>query len=220
MTNPETFINDQFPRKDWPVLPTVYKTAYAAVDSMIQDTPIMNVKSAEDNKGRFISYAVDYGLERAIKNGSLNCDYNWKDYSKPTGRYLELIFSHSTASVSQVADPNRQPRNVVFRENARLRNQNFLPFAEFENDVYISGLPHFLLLHGHQTLDFAHLGVPSSTSKIKYTWLSPNLMAMPHEQPLSEEIAPQEDTDFDLDELELLKEDIEKWIRDNDDGNS
>lgn len=214
MTSPETFIKDQFPSSDWPALPTIYKTAYKAVDDLFKDNPFLQAKSALDNKGRLISFAVDFGIERAIKNGALNCDYRWRNFARPTGRYLELRFSHSTASISQVVDPKRQPRNVVYRENGRLRNQKFLPFVEFEDEMSIAGLPHFLLLHGHQTLDFAHLGVPSPTSKSKYTWLSPNLMTIPHEIAPTGTVPP-EDTDFDLNDLQLLKEDIDRWKKDN-----
>lgn len=101
----------------------------------------MEAKSAEENRGRFITYAVDFGFERAIKSGTFDCDYRWKEFARPTGRYLELRFSHSTASVSQVSDPVCQPRAVVFRENARLRTQAIFPFAELEKEMEVSGFP-------------------------------------------------------------------------------
>ena len=215
MTSPEAFVKDQFPTPSWSVIPTVLKTAYAAAEDLYSDIPMLQVPSALDNKGRLISFAVDFGLERAIKNGALECDYRWREFARPTGRYLELRFSHSTASVSQVADPSKQPRNVIFRENARLRNQKLLPFVEFDDEVAILGLPHFLLIHGHQSLDFAHLAVPSSSSKTDYVWRSINLMKIPHEVPSDR--PPAEDTDYDLEALGLLKEDIDRWRRDNGD---
>jgi hypothetical protein len=215
VTNPEDFAKDQLPFRFWPVVPTVLRTAYAAVDDMVKDQPILQVESAKDNKGRLISFAVDFGLKRAVDSGSLPCDYRWRNFAKPTGRYLELRFSHSTASVSQVADPNRQPRSVVFRENARLRTQGVFNLPEFEDDQRITGLPHFLLVHGHQSLEFAHFGVPSAESRTQYAWLSRNLMKLPHE--IASDKPEPENTDVDLDELNLLKEDIERWRRDNDD---
>ena len=123
MAKPDDFLKDQFPQRHWPVIPTVLKTAYAAADAVFKDNPILQVASALDNKGRIISFAVDHGLERAVESGAIDCDYRWRPFAKPTGRYLELRFSHSTASVSQVSEAKKQPRNVVFRENARLNNQ-------------------------------------------------------------------------------------------------
>ncbi|MER9329803.1 hypothetical protein [Mesorhizobium sp. M0488] len=212
MADPADFFKDQLPFHSWPTIPTVLRTAYAAAADLAKSDPILQVESAQDNKGRLISWAVDFGLKRAVDKGSLSCDYRWRTYAKPTGRYLELRFSHSTASVSQIEDPKRQPRNVVFRENARLRAPSL--FEDIEEKEPVSGAPHFLLVHGHQELNFAHFGAPSSTSKSKWTWLSQNLMKLPHEMPSEGPGA--EDTDVDLDELNLLKEDIERWMKDND----
>lgn len=215
MLNPEDFVKDQIALRYWPVFPTVLKTAYAAVEDSKKDVPYLQVKSAHENTGRLISLAVDFGVQRAIESGALNCDFRWREYARPTGHYLELRFSHSTASISQVTDPKRQPRNVVFRENARLNNQMILDIPELKDDLEISGVPHFLLVHGHQSLDFAHFGVPLATSKTKYSWLSQNLINIPH---IIETSGPDtEDTDYDLDEMNLLKEDIDKWRKDHGD---
>lgn len=211
MTDPMDFIKDQFPPGRWPTFPTVLRTAYSAVDELVKSDPILQVESAADNKGRLISWAVDFGLKRAIDNGSIPCEYRWREFARPTGRYLELRFSHSTASVSQVENPKRQPRNVVFRENARLRTPDL--FSSIEDPEPLAGTPHFLLIHGHQQLNFAHFGVPSAASQTKWTWLSRNLMNLPHEMPVEGPEA--EDTDIDLDALNLLKEDIERWRREN-----
>ena len=121
------------------------------------------------------------------------------------------IRDSSTASVSQVEDPNRQPRKVVFRESARLRVQNM--FAGFEEEEPLAGVPHFIWVHGHESLSFAHFGLPSATSSRRWEWSTENLMNMPHEVPA--EGPPAEDTDTDFNEVNLLKEEIEKWRRDN-----
>ncbi|AKI03474.1 hypothetical protein IMCC20628_04808 (plasmid) [Hoeflea sp. IMCC20628] len=214
MTSPELFIKDQFPVTQWPVIPTVLKSAYAAANDLYKDNPFLEVNSAQDNRGRLIAFAVDFGIERAIKSGAIDCDYRWEQFARPTGRYLQLRFKHSTASVSQIADPLRQPRPVVFRENARLRTQQVFAFEEFREELEIVGLPHFLLVHGHQSLEFAHIGLPSAASKTHFSWTSPNLMKMPHAVSMDAEVPP-EDTDTGLDDLNLLKEDIERWIKDN-----
>lgn len=214
MVDPEAFIRDQFPFELWPIVPTVMRQAYGAADGVIADNPILQTQSAADNRGRIVSWAVDFGFERAIKSGALQCDYRWMPYALPTGRYLELRFSHSRASISQVSDPYRQPRNVVFRENARLTTQPTFDLKEFRDDQTVKGVPHFLVVHGHQQLNFTHLGVPSATSKVKWSWLSQNLMTLPHAMP-SDDRPPPEDTDTDFSSINLLKEELEKWMRDN-----
>lgn len=211
MVDPFDFFKDQFPQRSWSTIPTVLRTAYAAAADLAASDPILQVESAEDNRGRLISWAVDLGMRRAIENGSLPCDFRWCEYAKPTGRYLELRFSHSTASISQVEDPKRQPRKVTFRENARLQTPNL--FEDLEEPEPLTGAPHFILVHGYQQLNFAHFGLPSATSSKKWEWYSSNLMKLPHEMPA--EGPPAEDTDTDFGEVGLLKQEIEKWRRDH-----
>lgn len=213
----DVFLRDQVAPKIWPVFATVLRTAYAAADGLVQDNPILQVESAKDNKGRLIQWAVDFGLERAVETSLLPCDYRWQPFANPTGRYLELIFSHSRLTVSQVQSPKRQPRRVVFRENAKLGNgQSVLDLGdviESERDEEVVNLPHILLLHGHQSLDFAHLSIPSATSSTRLLCTSENLLRLPHAIP---ETGPApEDTDYDLEAMKLLKERIEKWQKDN-----
>ena len=211
MVDPFNFFTDQFAQSKWSIIPTVLRTAYAAAEEIAANEPILQVPSAEDNRGRLISWAVDFGLQRAIENGSLSCDFRWCDYAKPTGRYLEMRFSHSTASISLVKDHQRQPRNVIFRENARLQTPNL--FKELERAEPLTGAPHFILVHGYQDLKFAHFGLPSANSHKVWEWQSDNLMALPHQIPAVD--LPTENTDTDFSEVGFLKQEIEKWRRDN-----
>jgi hypothetical protein len=213
MRTAEALIRDQLPPSNWSIIPTLLRTAYRAAEEFIRDNPILQVKSAEDNRGRIIQWSVDLKVETAIRNGSLPCDYSWEYFDKPTGRYLQLRFPHSTASISQVSRPDRQPRSVVFRENARLRSQPV--FEGFEDGVEICGLPHFLIIHGYQNLNFAHIAMPSADSRVDYEFRTANLMNIPHEIQPDPEVAPTEDTDFDPDELGALKDEIEKWRKDH-----
>lgn len=216
MLRADLFVKDQIAPDQWSRVPTLLKTAYAAADDLVRDNPILQVASAKDNKGRLISWAVDFALERGVETGVLRCDCRWRSFDEPTGRYLELRFAHSRVTVSQVANPARQPRNVGFRENARLSNgQGSFDFEGMviEDEQPIVGPPHILLLHGHQSLSFAHWAVPSPTSKTGLLWRSQNLMGLAHEIPSEGPAA--EDTDFDLKEMDLLKERIERWQRDN-----
>lgn len=216
MLKADVFVRDQIAPDLWPKFSTLLRTAYAAADDLVRDNPILQVGSAEDNKGRIIAWAVDFAMERAVETGAFPCECNWRPFDEPTGRYLELRFAHSRLTISQVANPKMQPRNVGFRENARLGNGQWA--FDFHSEVIekeeeISGLPHILFLHGYKNLEFAHLAVPSPTSRRSFLWRSQNLMKLPHEVPQTGP-AP-EDTDYDLNEMKLLKERIEKWQQDN-----
>lgn len=207
----EHFLLDQFPLRLRPTIPTTLRAAYAAADLVIDAEPILKVKSADDNRGRIVSWAVDLAAERLIQTGQWPFDYEWKKFAKPTGHYLRIRLPHSFMSISQVSDPTKQPRNVVFRENARLNNEPFFDLAEFRMDQETRGRPHFLLTHGHQELTFAHLAVPHSQHQRNYIYRTPNLLNLPHQVPVD---APAiEETDFEA--VLLLKEEIEKRIRDH-----
>lgn len=211
--DPKSFLEDQVSPKLWPTFPTTLRNAYGAVELLIKDQPILQVVSAQQNKGRLIAWATDLALVRAISTGALPLDYCWRHWDKPTGRYLEIKLSHSVMSVAQVADPARQPRKVGFRENGRLNNSMLFEFAELEEEIRIKGLPSFLLIHGYQTLEFAHLAVPHPTLRTKFSYRTPNLLKMLHE--VTSSVPPVEDTDANLDDLIGIKEEIEKWARDN-----
>jgi len=212
--NPADFVADQWPRAKQSLVPTTLKTAYLAVEQMVADEPILQVWSAQDNRGRLISWAVDLGFQRLIDSGGLPFDYRWVWFSQPTGRYLEIRLPHSIATISQVNDPRKQPRNVGFRENGRINNQPFFDLPEFEDEQKVTGLPHLLLLHGHQELSFAHLAVPHPTHHRNFRYRTQNLLHLPHE--IETDGPPAENTDTDFEALGLLKDDIAKWRRDND----
>jgi hypothetical protein len=174
--------------------------------------PILNVPSAVDNRGRIISWATDLAFEKLLQSKQWGFDYRWCDFALPTGRYLEIRLSHSVLSLSQVANPNKQPRNVTFRENGRLNNEPFFDLDEFRDEREVSGLPHFILIHGHQRLAFAHVGVPHSEFRRDWIYRTPNLLTMPHA--VVSDLPPQEKTDFQG--AMLLKEEIDRWRKDHD----
>jgi hypothetical protein len=207
----EHFLLDQVPVLSRALIPPTLKTAYAAVNILVAQEPILQVVSAGQNKGRLVSFATDLGFERLIKTGQWPVDYRWRNYAKPTGRYLEVRLSHSVLSISQVKNPEKQPRSVVFRENARLNNEPFFDLEEFKDEREVRGLPHFLLIHGHQELAFAHLGVPHTQHDRNWLYRTGNLMMMPHVVP--SEMPPVEHTEFDA--AMTLKEEIEKWQKDH-----
>ena len=207
----ESFLLDQMPLAARSLIPATLKTAYAAVKLMVDQEPILQVASAIDGRGRLISWAVDHAFERAILTRQWPFEYEWKDWAHPTGRYLAIRLPHSILSISQIASSKKQPRNVVFRENARLNNAPCFDFEQFVEERKVKGLPHFLMIHGYQNLNFAHLAVPHAVHGQGWIHKSSNLMKMPHT--VAQEVPAVESTEFE--ETMVLKGEIEKWRRDN-----
>ena len=192
-------------------IPTTISIAHEAVNLIVKNEPTLSVQSALDNRGRLISYAVDKGFERLIESGNWPFDKRWAKFSKPTGHYLEIRTSHGVLTISQVDDPTVQPRDVKFRANLRHSQQLPLPLVELADDMEIVGVPHILLVHGHQQPKFSHLGLPNERHDQGYIYRSPNLMNMPREVPAP--MPPVEQTDIEA--VVTLKEEIDKWRRDN-----
>jgi hypothetical protein len=213
MNPAEPFLLDQIPRKTWPLIATTFVTAYQAAALLIANEPILSVRSAQDNNGRIIAWATDLGFEMLIKSGRWTCDFRWRPFAKPTGHYLEIILSHSVVTISQIADHEKQPRDVMFRANKRLNNQYYLDLEEFADENMVSGVPHILMVHGYQNLDFVHLGIPYEKHSSGYLYKTENLLTLPHEIPSPH--PPPENTDMDINEIIKLKEEIDKWRKDN-----
>lgn len=213
----ELFLLQQIPAKYRRLIPPKLKVAYAAVDEHVKNNPFLQVPSAADNRGRLVSWAVDYAVMGLIDSQEWPVDYRWQLFAKPTGRYLEIILPHSTLSISQVAFWQDQPRDVEFRRNARLSNHQFnLPGFEDDADEdheAANGRISLLLVHGYRQLEFAHLGVPNAAHGSGYIYQTPNLMRLMHEAAPPE--APPPESAVDVDELMSLKEQIERWQKDN-----
>ena len=210
----EAFLLDQVPMVHRSKIPTTLKTAYAAAAAIVKSEPPLNVPSAQDNWGRIIQWCVDFGFEKLVETGEWPYEARWRSFAKPTGRYLEIVASHSVITISQCSDPTKQPRDVVFRTNKRLNNQGRLEGIIRDEGPSTVGLPHILLLHGHQDLTFAHLGVPNEKHTLGYLYRTPNLMLMPHAVASTEPAI--EDTDYEA--VMTLKEEIDRWRKDNDAG--
>lgn len=206
----EAFLLDQIPIKQRAIVPTTLKNAYAAAKLVIANEPMFNIPSATAQHGRIIQLAVDTAFEKLVLSGSFGRDRRWRYFEKPTGRYLEILFSHSALTISQVADPEKQPRDVGFRRNKRLASQITMDFMADE-PVDTTGLPHILLLHGHQSLEFAHFAIPEPMHWLGFQHKTVNLMLMAHAVPETE--VPMEETDVEA--VMTLKEEIDRWMRDN-----
>ncbi len=209
------FLKDQFPVRQQVLLPPVVKAAYSAVADLVHDTPFLQIPSATYNRGRMLTWAVDHAVENLIRSGRWNVDYRWRTFGSPkaTGSYLEIRFSHSKMTISQIADSSVQPRNVHFRENARLFNSPLLPFEELKNEspVTVTGRPSLLLIHGYQELSFLHAAMPHAVRRRAYICKTANLLTLPQE--VTQTGPPVEDTTFR--NTITLKTQIEKWLRDN-----
>ena len=212
MTLAEAFLRDQIPRSERPIVPTTLKTAYSAAALTIASDPILQVESARANAGRIIQYAVDLGFQKLVESGKWGNGYRWPTFERPTGRYLEILFSHSVLTISQVANPKIQPRDVGFRQNKRLASQITLK-GIIPDEEDNSGLPHILLLHGHQSLDFAYLAIPDPHHLFGFQYRTENLMLMAHAIP-DEDVAVE---NTDIEAVLTLKEEIDKWRHDNND---
>ncbi|MFG1347737.1 hypothetical protein V5F59_22835 [Xanthobacter autotrophicus DSM 431] len=159
-----------------------------------------------------IQWAVDLGFERLVKSDQWPFDCRWTHFERPTGRYLDILPSHSVITISQVADPKKQPHDVCFRANKRLNSQGWLVgLPNPEEAPTTGGAPHVLLIHGHQSLNFADLGIPREDHQKGYHYRTGNLMLMPHAV-----VAPEDSVeDTDIEAVMSLKEEIDKWRKDN-----
>jgi hypothetical protein len=211
--NPRHFVDDQFPQRLRPLIPTTLKTAYRAAEGLIADNPILAMAERRGERGRIISLAVDFGFERLVDSGALPFDKSWEWFERPTGKYLALRPSHSIITISQIADPRKQPRNVLFRQCARVNNAPFFDLPEFADEGEVAGEPHILITHGYQDLNFAHLCMPDPDHRKGYRFRSDNLLNLPHE--IETEGPPPEDTEVDFESIALLKEDIARFRRDH-----
>lgn len=213
MEQAEAFVLDQISLAQRSLIPGTLKTAYEAAALVVKDEPIFNVPSAVDNRGRIIQWSVDLAFQRLVTSGKWPFHFEWREFEKPTGRYLEILPSHCSITISQTADPTKQPRDAKFRANKRLSGQGWLKgLPKPHGESNSMGLPHLLLLHGHQELNFAHLAMPKGAHQSGFYYRSPNILLMPHV--VAESEAPIEDTDIEA--VMTLKGEIDKWRADND----
>lgn len=206
----EAFLQDQIPVTKRAIVPTTLKLAYDAARLVTKDEPIFNVQSARAQRGRVVQWAVDLAFEKLAQTGQFGDDLRWRDYERPTGKYLEILFSHSALTISQVSNPTKQPRDVGFRQTKRMRSQILMDFMK-EDQAELTGRVHILLMHGHGSLNFAHLAIPDPQHSQGFQHKSANLMLMAHAVPQTE--APMENTDIEA--VMSLKEEIDKRLRDD-----
>ncbi|WP_157958441.1 hypothetical protein [Salinicola lusitanus] len=210
MTVPaEAFLQDQLPQKYQRHIRSALQTAYAAAAQLAADEPILATASATDNHGRLISWATDLAIEKLITTGVWPFDYAWVHFNRPTGRFLRVELPDSYLSISKVSCFKKPPRKVGFRGNAALSNQSYLFESMEQERKRIVGQPSFVLVHGHKSLNFAHIGM-SEPNQNEWIYRTGNLLDMVHSIENSD-LPPVESTE---ESVLTLKQDIEKWRRD------
>src|ERR1700743_3014811 len=120
MERAEAFLLDQVPMSARAKIAPTLKTAYAAAATIIEAEPVLNVASAQDNRGRIVQWAVDFGFQKLVETGGWAFDSRCRPCERPPGRYLEIRAPYLVMTISQVEHPTLQPRDVYFRANKRL----------------------------------------------------------------------------------------------------
>jgi hypothetical protein len=219
---PEQFLQDQIPSKIRRLIPPRLKAAYAAAELLVDGNPMLQIPTARDDRGRITSWAVDFAIKGMVESQEWPVDFRWTPFARPTGVYLEVILPHSRLSVCQVSIWNEQPRDVAFRQNARIGNYQFhLPGFEGDDEdtadaMTASGPISLLLVHGYKQLEFAHIGIPHKHHQHGYIHQTPNLMRMLYE--VEPPDSPPPEREVNLDELMSLKEEIARRLRDDGDA--
>jgi hypothetical protein len=76
MNRAEALLLDQVPMTARAKIAPTLKSAYAAANLVIDNEPILNVASAQDNKGRIIQWAVDLGFQKLLESGGWSFDFH------------------------------------------------------------------------------------------------------------------------------------------------
>lgn len=174
------FIDAELPRPIRSLFPRMFQLGYSAVSSLAKDTKFLTIPTTLNALGHLRVVAVEHAIVQAINEGLINIDYDWADFSKPTGKYLRLRTKNSLVTISQLAHRAAFPRRAIFRENARLNNQLLFDFEEFKKEMRLQGVAHLVLGHGYHELYFLNVNVPHPT-KSHWLYQSRNLLTELHE---------------------------------------
>ncbi len=209
MADATQFINEEVPPQQRALLPKSHQQAYDAVDEWIQENKWLRIPTVQP--GHLRAWAVDFALIQLIEFGAWPVrKYEWADFTRPTGKYLKIFTANAVLTVSQLADLTAQPRTAVFRQNASFNNQTFL-FPEFAPEIS-DELPHLILTHGHQQLNFITIAMPHPEDKNAWLASTPNLLNELRE--VSSELAPPEAVD--VQPMLTIKSELTKRLKAND----
>jgi hypothetical protein len=184
----EQFADDEVPDSIRPLFPSALRRAYSAADITIERDPYLATPGAKYQRGDLIMLAASYEFQQLVANGSLpNFDGSWQYFARPTGKHFVMLTNRARITLNQVEDPKKKPRHAVFRNNYAELNERGL-FDDVDEDIQRAreeaerdGERRLLhILHGYQSLDFAHIAYPHP-ARNKHMYRSPNLMRVPHE---------------------------------------
>ena len=175
----QEFALTEVPAALHPLIPPALRRAYGAADEIIERHPQLSTPGGKYQRGDLIAHAADYEFEQLIKAGSLPFEPHWEPYARPTGKHFVMRSGRANITISQVDDPDLRPRNAIYRNRYSIPNAPY--FFKFMNDEVEAerGRRLIHIVHGYQTLLFAHLTFPHPSAN-KNVWRSDNLMKIPH----------------------------------------
>lgn len=210
----QELFESEVPRKHQREVPNALVRAYDLTKALMEDTPFLNTDGGLNARGHLIQCAVDYQLVRLIESGIWPFDYEWTDYSRPTGKHLRVISKNSIFTVSRLQNENQFPRSANFRNNLRLNNDpaqlSFFYDETLKKENLSKDKFHFILGHGYHVPDFARFYIPHS-EKNTWNWRTENIM---DEKRIVQSDAPAEEKTKKKIEPEI-KEEFKEWIEKN-----
>jgi hypothetical protein len=214
------FVDEELPNKYRPLISVALRRAYALADEAIERFAFLRTPGGRYQRGDLIMVAASYEFEQLLVSGRLPFDGDWEYFARPTGRHFVMRTPRARITTNQVEDPRKKPRAAIFRANyAELNEISLFPEVneqrrqqreEIERDNE-RRLIH--ILHGYQTLDFAHLAYPHPEGN-RHIYRSPNLLNLPRAVDDSSDLPPPEGP-FDSPDPEALER-LEQHLRDND----
>jgi hypothetical protein len=215
----EQFVDEEWPRRYRPLIPAALFRAYALADEAIEQFAFLRTPGGRYQRGDLIMVAASYEFEQLLETGRLPFDGAWEYFARPTGRHFVMRTHRARITTSQVEDPSKKPRRAIFRANfaelnevslfEEINEQRRLQREEIERDNE-RRLIH--ILHGYQTLDFAHLAYPHP-ERNRHIYRSANLLNLPRS--IDDPDLPPPEGPFDSPDPEALER-IERHLRDND----
>ncbi|HLN85703.1 MAG TPA: hypothetical protein VK200_04560 [Candidatus Limnocylindrales bacterium] len=223
MDNPAAqFVDEEWPNKYRPLIPAALRRAYLLADEAIDRIAFLRTVGGRYQRGDLIMLAASFEFEQLLASGSLPFDGSWEYFARPTGQHFVIRTPRARITTSQVEDPRKKPRAAIFRANyaelnekslfPEVNEQRRLPREEIERDNE-RRLIH--ILHGYQTLDFAHLVYPHPESN-RHIFRSLNLLNLPRDIDDTDPSLPPPEGPSDSPDPEALER-IERHLRDHSD---
>ena len=221
MDNPAgQFVDEELPNKYRPLIPAALRRAYGLANEAIERFAFLRTPGGRYQRGDLIMVAASYEFEQLLLSGNLPFDGEWEFFARPTGRHFVMRTPRARITTNQVEDPRKKPRYAIHRANyAELNDVSLFPDIneqrrlqreEIERDKE-RRLIH--ILHGYQTLDFAHLAYPHP-ERNRHIYRSPNLLNLPRAIDEDGDLPPPEGP-LDSPDPEALER-IKRHLRDND----